>query len=96
MKRMLLPDLVNLLWCAHEMDRGSQTFYSSLENEIIAKISQINEEDLYTLLECFTSLDTQSKFSSRFMDLLLTQIEKKMDGLQLKTLVYLVWTLGKF
>jgi hypothetical protein len=53
MKAMILGDLVNLLYCAQEIDKGSQLFYSKLEDEISMRIRQIKDEDFQTLIECF-------------------------------------------
>ena len=54
MKQMALPDLLNLLWSAQEIKRGSLYFYTKIEEEIMLRIRQVKDDDLSLLLECFT------------------------------------------
>jgi hypothetical protein len=43
---MQLPDLLNLLWSAQEIKRGSKLFFEKLEEEIISRIRTVKDEDL--------------------------------------------------
>jgi hypothetical protein len=38
MKPMVLPDLINLMWSAKEINKGSDFFFKRLEEEITARI----------------------------------------------------------
>lgn len=53
MKEMTLSDLINLLWSAQEINRGSEFFFTQLEKEISSRIRGIKDEDLILLLNCF-------------------------------------------
>jgi hypothetical protein len=46
MRSMQLPDLLNLLWSAQEIKRGSKLFFEKLEEEIISRIRTVKDEDL--------------------------------------------------
>lgn len=58
---MTLSDLVNLLWSAQEIKRGSEFFFKQLEKEISSRIRGINDDDLILLLNCFQ--EDESNFS---------------------------------
>jgi len=61
MKEMSLGDLVNLLWSAQEIQKGSEYFFAKLEEEITSRIKNIKEQEFITLIQCFS--ETESKFS---------------------------------
>ena len=44
MKEMSLDDLINLLWSALEIGKGSKIFYESLELELGKRIRGIKDE----------------------------------------------------
>jgi len=44
MKAMALDDLLNLMWSALEIDRGSQFFYQTLEAELAKRVRGIKDE----------------------------------------------------
>jgi hypothetical protein len=46
MKTMGLPDLLNLLWSAQEIKRGSQYFFTKLEEEVMARIRNVKDDEL--------------------------------------------------
>eukprot|EP00347_Sterkiella_histriomuscorum_P019411 403341726 len=93
MQTMNLSDLINLLWSAQEIDRGSEYFYQNLEKEITSRIRNINDDDLILLIECFS--ETQTNFSNRFLDIILKVVTEKKDKFQIKTLVGLIFTFAK-
>ena len=47
---MALDDLINLLWTALKIDRGSSMFYERLEKELGKRIRGIKDEQYETLL----------------------------------------------
>lgn len=53
MKLMSLDDLINLLWTALKIDRGSGMFFERLERELTKRIRSIKDEQYETLLQCF-------------------------------------------
>ena len=53
MKLMALDDLINLLWTALKIDRGSGMFFERLERELTRRIRSIKDEQYETLLQCF-------------------------------------------
>jgi hypothetical protein len=53
MKVMALDDLLNLMWSALEIDRGSQFFYQTLEAELSKRVRGIKDEQFETLIGCF-------------------------------------------
>ena len=86
MKAMILPDLLNLLWSAQEIKRGSKFFYEKLEEEILTRIRQVKDDDLQLLIECFSESDADAesvslkdRFSDKFMELFLRVIREKKD-----------------
>lgn len=90
---MTLGDLVNLLWSAQEIGKGSEYFYQKLEDEIMGRIRQIKDEEFQTLIECMA--DDKSKFSERFMEMMLKVIREKKDMFSLKSLVHVIWSFSK-
>ena len=50
MKVMALEDLINLLWTALKIDKGSAIFFDRLEMEISKRIKGIKDEQYETLL----------------------------------------------
>ena len=53
MKLMSLDDLINLLWTALKINRGSGIFFERLEKELTKRIRSIKDEQYETLLQCF-------------------------------------------
>ena len=53
MKLMSLDELINLLWMALKIDRGSGMFFKRLERELTKRIRNIKDEQYETLLQCF-------------------------------------------
>ncbi len=95
MKTMLLSDLINLLWTAQEIGRGSPYFYDKLESEITLRIKGIKDEDFQTLIECFSEGECQSKFSEKFMSIILDVVKDKKERFQMKTIVHMIWALAR-
>ena len=54
LKSMVISDLVNLLWSAQEIGKGSPYFFTKLEEEILLRLRTIKDEDFSLLLGCFT------------------------------------------
>jgi hypothetical protein len=44
MKAMALDDLINLMWSALEIQRGSEMFYKTLEAELAKRVRGIKDE----------------------------------------------------
>jgi hypothetical protein len=93
MPEMQLPDLINLLWSVQEIGQGSDFFFERLEKEIAARIRQVRDEDFVLLLDCFAEM--KSRFSQKFMQLLLSVINDKRDRFQLRTLVHIIFAFAK-
>jgi hypothetical protein len=53
MKTMTLDDLLNVLWAALEVNRGTPLFFSSIESELSKRIRTIKDEQFETLMGCF-------------------------------------------
>ena len=94
MANMDLEDLINLMWSAMEIERGSRSFQDELEKELTKRILKIKDEEFQTLLTCFMK-DGEHGFSEKFMSLVLRVIEEKKDRFQLRTLVHIIWALAK-
>lgn len=94
LKSMNISELINLLWSAQEIQKGSPYFFGKLEEEICARLRTIKDEDFSLLLECFIE-DGKSKFSENFLQMLLKVIVEKKDRFDLKTLVHTIWSLSK-
>ena len=50
---MTLDDLINLLWSALSVGKGSDLFYEKLEKEMARRLRSIKDEQFETLLTCF-------------------------------------------
>lgn len=50
---MALDDLLNLMWSALEIDRGSQYFFQTLEAELAKRVRGIKDDQFETLIGCF-------------------------------------------
>lgn len=82
MKVMALDDLINLLWTALKIERGSTIFFTKLEEEISKRIRGIKDDQFETMLQCFLgerSEQSLAHFSDRFMDLVFRIIMEKRD-----------------
>ena len=99
MREMDLSDLINLMWSALEIKRGSQTFFEELEKVMTRRIHKVKDEDFQTLLTCFSNElgkgQKNNLFSGKFLDMVLKVIKDKKDRFQLRTLVNIIWTLAK-
>lgn len=98
MKEMQLEDLINLMWCALEVEKGTNTFYKELEAELSKRMLRIKDEEFQTLISCFSKDNNpvkQNNFSDRFMNIILRVIHEKKDRFQLRTLVHIIWSLAK-
>ena len=98
MKEMNLDDLINLLWSALEIGKGSQLFYQSLEGELAKRIRGIKDEQFSTLIACFQGDKgdaSVAKFTSKFLDLVIKVIKDKRDRFSLSTIVNLLWSCSK-
>lgn len=51
---MSLDDLINLMWSALEMNRGSPIFYTTLESELGKRVRGIKDDQFETLISCFS------------------------------------------
>ena len=97
-KVMSLDDLINLLWTAIKIDRGSPVFYERLEKELTKRILGVKDDQFELLLQCFVGEKSEkslSQFSSKFMDLVIQVILDKRDRFQLKTIVSLMWSCAR-
>lgn len=97
-KAMVLEDLINLLWTAQKIDRGSLVFFDRLEKELTKRIRGIKDDQFELLMRCFVgekSEESLSQFSNKFMDLVIQVIQDKRDRFQLKTIVHLMWSCAR-
>ena len=53
LKEMDLDSLLNLMWSALEIERGSAIFNQQIESEITKRILKIQDDEFQTLLACF-------------------------------------------
>jgi len=53
MKEMQLDDLINLLWAAKELGKGSPNFLNELEKNLTRLILKVKDDEFQTLLTCF-------------------------------------------
>ena len=53
LKEMDLDSLLNLMWSALEIERGSAIFNEQIESEITKRILKIQDDEFQTLLACF-------------------------------------------
>ena len=98
MKLMALDDLINLMWTALKIEKGSAVFYDRLEYEISKRIKGIKDEQYETLLQCFIGEQSEQSlgnFSEKFMDLIIRVIKDKKDRFALKTIVNLMWSCAR-
>jgi len=99
MRDMKLPDLINLLWCASELKKGSDPFLKELEKNLTRLILKVGDDDFEQLLTCFTREESNplkdSKFAKNLLQMVLSVLEKKKDRFQLRTLVSIGWQLSK-
>lgn len=75
-----------MLWSSQEVKRGSNYFFEKLEEEILARIRGIKDDDLQLLIECLVEKDQGEQeekqaniFSEKFIELLLRVIREKKD-----------------
>jgi len=98
MREMELGDLVNLMWSALEVNKGSRTFFSELEKELKKRILKVQDEEYSILIGCLTKENnpiSNNNFTERFVDIVLGVIQQKKDRFQLRTLVHIIWALAK-
>ena len=59
----------------------------------------MKDDELQLLIECFTGGDGEegirSKFSERFIEVVIKVVKEKRDRFQLKTLTHLIWSFAK-
>ena len=75
MKEMELNDLVNLMWSASEVKRGSQTFYTELEKELTKRILKVEDDDYSILISCLSKEETTNNFNDKFVNIVLGVIK---------------------
>lgn len=95
---MALDDLLNLMWSALEIDRGSQFFFQTLEAELAKRVRGIKDEQFETLIGCFQGAKadlSMNIFSQRFLTLVLNVIREKKDKFALRTLVQVIWACAR-
>ena len=98
LKEMDLDNLLNLMWSALEIEKGSAIFFEQIESEITKRILKIKDEEFQTLLACFINEKGEKQqygFSEKFMDIVIKVIHDKKDRFQLRTLVHIIWALAK-
>lgn len=74
MREMELGDLVNLMWSALEVKKGSRTFFSELEKELKKRILKVQDEEYSVLIGCLTKENnpiSNNNFTERFVDIVL-------------------------
>lgn len=54
MREMSLTDLINLMWSALEIKKGTATFFNELEKILTKRLYKIKDEDFHTLITCFS------------------------------------------
>mmetsp|Transcript_15020 Transcript_15020/g.25531 ORF Transcript_15020/g.25531 Transcript_15020/m.25531 type:complete len:412 (-) Transcript_15020:1057-2292(-) len=98
MKEMEMDDLINLLWSALELNRGSPLFFEEIEKMIMRKVLKVTDEDLEQLISCLIRDDnplSNQGFSKKFLAIILKAINERRDRFQIKTLVSIIWSLSK-
>jgi hypothetical protein len=53
MKEMTLDDLLNTLWAALEISRGTPLFFETIEKELAKRIRTIKDDQFEALMNCF-------------------------------------------
>jgi hypothetical protein len=74
MKEMKLEELINLIWSAQKVKKGSKLFYEEFEKELTKRIQRVKDEEFHTLISCFNQDESalaEGNVSSRFMKILL-------------------------
>lgn len=94
MKEMAIDDLVNLLWSALQISKGSKFFYERLEEEIGRRVRGVKDEEFETLIACFAG-EQQQAFSDKFMKLIVSVLNEKRDRFELATIVKVIWAFAK-
>jgi hypothetical protein len=98
MKNMALDDLINLMWTALEMQRGSGVFFNELEKEMAKRVRSIKDEQFETLIACFSGDKADQStdvFSKKFLELILQVIMDKKDRFSLANLVQVIWACSR-
>lgn len=98
MKNMALDDLINLMWTALEMQRGSGVFFNELEKEMAKRVRSIKDEQFETLIACFSGDKADQStdvFSKKFLELILQVIKDKKDRFSLANLVQVIWACSR-
>ena len=99
-KEMKLDDLINMLWAALEVNRGSNLFFETIEGHLTKQLRVIKDEQFEMLMTCFDRQgedDTKAseKMSSRFLDLVIKVVREKRDRFSARTLVNFIWSCAK-
>lgn len=92
---MLVEDLINLMWSALQVKKGSDAFFSEIEKNLSKKIYKIKDEEFQTLIDCVTNEQFSPEFAHKFMKIVLKVISEKKDNFALRTLVLIIWSLAK-
>lgn len=98
MKSMSLDDLINLMWTALEMQRGSGVFFNELEKEMAKRVRSIKDDQFETLIACFSGEKADQStemFSKKFLELILQVIKDKKDRFSLGNLVQVIWSCSR-
>jgi hypothetical protein len=98
MKSMALDDLLNVMWSALQIGRGSDLFFNSLEEELVKRIRGIKDDQFEQLIGCFVGEKAEAtinKFSKRFLQLILRVLEEKKEKFHIKTLVSVIWAFAR-
>jgi hypothetical protein len=79
MDKMLLEDLINLMWSALHVGKGSDTFFNEVDKNIRKRIYKIKDEDFQTMIGCVTNDNVQPVFAEKFLNIVLRVINEKKD-----------------
>lgn len=95
MREMTLDDLINLLWSAIQIKKGSLFFYEKLEEELAKRIRSIKDDQFETLISCFAGDNYQNEFTDKFFKLVVNVVREKRDRFTISTLVNVIWSFAK-
>lgn len=81
-----------------QVKKGTPIFFDELEKELTKRILRVQDEDLKSLIDCFSQDDSpvsEGNVSGKFMQIILKVITDKKERFQLRTLVHIIWSLAK-
>jgi hypothetical protein len=92
---MLLEDLVNLMWSALRINKGTDAFFTEIEKVLRKRVYKFKDEDFQTLIGCVTNDSVSPEFSEKVLQIVLAVVNERKDAFSLRTLVLIIWSLAK-